>query len=55
MKKSVNEESMCPKCGKHLVPYLGFSAGLIYECKNCSYRGPVSLKKVKTAPHIEED
>ena len=36
---------LCPICGKHLTPYLGFKAGLIYECKNCGYRGPITVTK----------
>ena len=49
------ESGLCPKCGKHLSPYLGFKAGMIYECKNCGYKGPISLKKTKNAPHIMRD
>ena len=39
---------LCPVCGKHMVPFIGFKAGMIYECKNCGYRGPLTItKKVK--------
>jgi len=36
---------LCPNCGKHLTPYFGFAMGSIYECKNCGYRGPITMTK----------
>jgi len=36
----MKEKLVCPVCKKStLVPWLGFSAGMIYFCKNCGYRG----------------
>jgi RNase P subunit RPR2 len=37
----------CPNCKKPtLTPWLGFCAGIIYFCKNCGYKGPLSITKV---------
>lgn len=46
MKKGTRAKTdICPVCGKHMVPYVGFKAGMIYECKSCGYRGPIALKQ----------
>lgn len=37
--------NLCPRCDKTMTPFIGFRAGLVYECKNCGYRGPISIKK----------
>jgi uncharacterized metal-binding protein (TIGR02443 family) len=37
---------ICPKCKSlDIFLWLGGNAGIIYECKNCGYRGPVVLEK----------
>jgi len=38
---------LCPRCGKTLIPYSGFTAGMIYDCKNCGYHGPISMSESK--------
>jgi C4-type Zn-finger protein len=41
-------KKICPVCKKaSLTPWLGFSAGIIYFCKNCGYRGPLAIKVEK--------
>ena len=36
---------LCPVCEKTLAPRLGFSVGMIYQCGNCGYVGPLSITK----------
>jgi len=38
---------ICPRCESPIFPFIGFSAGLIYECKKCGYHGPLALNEVK--------
>jgi len=44
--KKVGEKVHCPKCKSkdlNFMPWLG----LIYECRNCGWRGPVVVRKGK--------
>jgi DNA-directed RNA polymerase subunit M/transcription elongation factor TFIIS len=47
---------LCPKCGDHLVPFVGFRAGMIYDCKTCGYHGPLNIvaKSEKDAEEIRK-
>lgn len=36
-------DRVCPVCKGPVTSWLGFRAGMIYKCKNCDYRGPVTL------------
>jgi len=37
---------ICPKCGgTNIFLWLGGNLGMIYQCKDCGYRGPVVLEK----------
>lgn len=38
----------CPVCGGPLTSWLGFKFGLIYFCKKCGYRGPLTIKTSKS-------
>jgi ribosomal protein L37AE/L43A len=40
-------KQLCPKCGGPIFPFVGFSAGMIYECKRCGYHGPLALNEAK--------
>lgn len=42
---------LCPVCEKTLAPRLGFSAGMIYQCRNCGYVGPLSITKKMRQTH----
>ena len=45
-------KQICPRCGGPIFPFIGFEAGMIYECKRCGYHGPLALNeedKGKTA------
>ncbi|MEM5801855.1 MAG: hypothetical protein QXQ18_00505 [Candidatus Aenigmatarchaeota archaeon] len=35
---------ICPKCKKPELKFLPW-LGLIYECQNCGYRGPLKVEK----------
>jgi len=39
-------KQVCPKCGGPIFPFVGFNAGMIYECKKCGYHGPLALNVV---------
>ena len=39
--------TVCPRCGGSIFPFVGFYAGMIYECKRCGYHGPLALKKIE--------
>lgn len=41
-------KQLCPKCGGPIFPFVGFNAGLIYDCKKCGYHGPLALNEVKS-------
>ena len=35
----------CPSCfSSHLVPYMGFELGKLYQCQNCGYEGPLIIE-----------
>ena len=37
---------LCPKCySTEIMFWLGSYAGKIYQCKDCSYRGPFVIEK----------
>lgn len=39
---------ICPKCKSlDIYLWLGGNLGIIYECNECGYRGPVVLEKVE--------
>lgn len=38
----------CPKCKSTSIKFLPW-LGMIYECKDCGYRGPVVIKRKKGA------
>ncbi len=39
---------ICPNCKSNdIYLWLGGNLGIIYECKNCGYRGPVVLEEEK--------
>jgi predicted RNA-binding Zn-ribbon protein involved in translation (DUF1610 family) len=40
-------KQLCPKCGGPIFPFVGFNAGMIYECKKCGYHGPLALNEAK--------
>ena len=46
----------CPECGSpSLYYFLGFSAGSIYVCKECTYKGPVVIEDGKIAQELRKD
>lgn len=39
---------VCPKCrSKNIFIWMGAQVGIIYECKNCGYRGPLIIEEYK--------
>lgn len=46
----------CPQCGSgNLSLWLGGSAGIIYQCKNCGYKGNVDLKTGDVSEEMKRD
>lgn len=37
----------CIICGKPTLVLVPWAGGLLYECKNCGYRGPLFFEKLK--------
>jgi len=37
---------ICPQCGSPNIVSL-FWLGDIYECRNCGYRGPIVIKRLR--------
>ena len=36
----------CPKCGStNITLWMGAALGIIYECKDCGYRGPLIIEE----------
>lgn len=44
---SKKHKQICPKCSGPIFPFVGFYAGMIYECKRCGYHGPLALNEVE--------
>ncbi|MBS3055646.1 MAG: hypothetical protein J4452_04110 [Candidatus Aenigmarchaeota archaeon] len=40
-------KQFCSKCGGPVFPFVGFNAGMIYECRKCGYHGPLALNEEK--------
>ena len=39
---------MCPKCkSKNIFIWMGAQAGVIYECKDCGYHGPLIIEEYR--------
>jgi predicted RNA-binding Zn-ribbon protein involved in translation (DUF1610 family) len=45
VKEKKLHKQICPRCGGPIFPFIGFAAGLIYECKRCGYHGPLALNE----------
>jgi C4-type Zn-finger protein len=39
----------CPKCGGKNLNFLPW-LGMIYECRKCHYRGPLTIKRSRGRP-----
>jgi len=46
----------CPQCGSgNISLWLGGSAGIIYQCKDCGYRGNIDVKAGKVSEAMKKD
>ena len=45
-KYRISKVALCPLCSsKDIVPYAGFSCGVVWQCKKCKYVGPLYIEK----------
>ena len=47
--KKPKSRKRCPKCGSvDVTLYMGAKLGILYQCKNCGYRGPLVVEEDMT-------